>query len=84
MTQKQKAKAHHPYPQGGRPKEDAESEPTPVPAENDKSWMPGRKGQGGEGLSTGYGDSGGDGTGASGPEDKRSDTNRQRDKRSGS
>ena len=36
-----------------------------------KSWMPGRKGQGGEGLSHGYGGSAGDGTGASGPEEKR-------------
>ena len=33
-----------------------------------KSWVPGRKGQGGEGLSKGYGGSAGDGTGASGPE----------------
>jgi hypothetical protein len=33
-----------------------------------KSWLPGRKGQGGEGLSKGYGGSTGDGTGASGPE----------------
>jgi hypothetical protein len=33
------------------------------------SWLPGRKGQGGEGLSDGYGGSAGDGTGASGPED---------------
>ena len=32
------------------------------------SWLPGRKGQGGEGLSDGYGGSAGDGTGASGPE----------------
>ena len=32
------------------------------------SWLPGRKGQGGEGLSHGYGGSAGDGTGASGPE----------------
>jgi hypothetical protein len=36
--------------------------------DDDKSWVPGRKGQGGEGLSEGYGGSGGDGTGASGPE----------------
>jgi hypothetical protein len=34
-----------------------------------KSWAPGRKGQGGEGFSTGYGGSAGSGTGASGPED---------------
>jgi hypothetical protein len=33
-----------------------------------RSWLPGRKGQGGEGLSKGYGGSAGDGTGASGPE----------------
>jgi hypothetical protein len=39
-----------------------------------KSWMPGRKGQGGEGLSDGYGGSAGDGTGASGPAEKRGDT----------
>ena len=78
MTQKQKAKAHHPYPQGGRPKEDAAPRPTSEPAENDKSWLPGRKGQGGEGLSKGYGGSGGDGMGASGPEDKSSDAPRRR------
>jgi hypothetical protein len=35
-----------------------------------KSWVPGRKGQGGEGLSDGYGGSAGDGTGASGPDMK--------------
>jgi len=33
-----------------------------------KSRVPGRKGQGGEGLSDGYGGSAGEGTGASGPE----------------
>ena len=33
-----------------------------------KSWMPGQKGQGGEGLSHGYGGSAGEGKGASGPE----------------
>jgi hypothetical protein len=32
-----------------------------------KGWMPGQKGQGGEGLSQGYGGSAGDGKGASGP-----------------
>jgi hypothetical protein len=35
-----------------------------------KGWMPGQKGQGGEGLSHGYGGSAGDGQGASGPEDQ--------------
>jgi hypothetical protein len=64
------AKPHHPYPQGGRPKKDAPPEPVPKPARNERSWLPGRKGQGGEGLSKGYGGSSGDGTGASGPEDK--------------
>lgn len=34
-----------------------------------RSWQPGRIGQGGEGLSEGYGGSDGPGTGASGPED---------------
>lgn len=34
-----------------------------------RSWQPGRIGQGGEGLSKGYGGSQGPGTGASGPED---------------
>jgi hypothetical protein len=34
----------------------------------DKSWVPGQKGQGGEGLSDGYGGSAGVGTGASGPD----------------
>ena len=33
------------------------------------SWIPGQKGQGGEGMSKGYGGSAGEGTGASGPED---------------
>jgi hypothetical protein len=70
MTRKQKAQRHHPYPQGGRPQKDAETEPVSTGARNDKSWLPGRKGQGGEGLSKGYGGSEGEGTGASGPEDK--------------
>ena len=64
------AKSHHSHRQGGRPKKDAPAEPVPAPAPNDKSWVPGQKGQGGEGLSKGYGGSGGDGTGAAGPEDK--------------
>jgi hypothetical protein len=34
----------------------------------DKSWVPGQQGQGGEGLSKGYGGSAGQGTGASGPD----------------
>jgi hypothetical protein len=45
-----------------------------APARN-VSWLPGRKGQGGEGLSEGYGGSGGRGTGAAGPERARPGTN---------
>jgi hypothetical protein len=70
MTRRQSGKEHHSYVQGGRPKQDAPEKPVPKPAKNDKSWLPGRKGQGGEGLSKGYGGSGGEGTGAAGPEDK--------------
>lgn len=68
MTRKS-GKPHHTYLQGGKRKSDAETEAMPPPAKN-RSWDPGRKGQGGEGLSKGYGGSGGDGTGPSGPEDK--------------
>lgn len=35
-----------------------------------RTWVPGDKGQGREGHSKGYGGSGGDGTGPSGPEGK--------------
>lgn len=70
MARSSSAKPHHPYTQGGRPKKDAPVEAVRKPAHNQKSWLPGRKGQGGEGLSKGYGGSGGDGTEASGPEDK--------------
>jgi hypothetical protein len=44
------------------------AKPRPNGKAPNKSWMPGRKGQGGEGLSKGYGGSAGEGTGASGPE----------------
>ena len=44
-----------------------------------KSWLPGRKGQGGEGLSEGYGGSAGDGTGASGPEQPKKRNERRSD-----
>ena len=37
-----------------------------------RSWSPGDKGQGREGYSKGYGGSGGKGTGASGPDRKKS------------
>ena len=43
-----------------------------------KSWLPGHKGQGGEGLSEGYGGSAGDGTGASGPEQHSKKRNERR------
>ena len=49
------------------PKVPVRSKPVKSKARN-RSWLPGRKGQGGEGLSKGYGGSAGDGTGASGPE----------------
>ena len=46
------------------------SDVEPKPARN-RSWLPGHKGQGSEGFSKGYGGSGGDGTGPSGPERER-------------
>ena len=66
-----KSKEHNTYRQGGREKSD---QPDKLPAATDapaqpKSWTPDRKGQGGEGLSKGYGGSGGKGTGQSGPDD---------------
>lgn len=42
----------------------------PAKEKADRSWVPGDKGQGREGLSKGYGGSAGKGTGASGPEKK--------------
>jgi hypothetical protein len=42
--------------------------PRAEPARN-TSWVPGRKGQGGEGLSKGHGGSRGPGLGPSGPEE---------------
>ncbi len=39
-----------------------------VPPTHNKSWRPGQKGQGGEGMSEGYGGSAGPGTGPSGPD----------------
>lgn len=59
------------------PAEDPPSDKSPEkkapgekPAKN-RSWLPGQKGQGGEGLSKGYGGSEGSGTGPSGPDRKR-------------
>jgi hypothetical protein len=68
MSRKRNAgKPHHPYPQGGRRKRDAAPAPPQRPSAN-RSWDPGDKGQGGEGLSKGYGGSRGSGTGPSGPD----------------
>jgi hypothetical protein len=39
------------------------------PDKSKASWVPGQKGQGGEGQSKGYGGSAGDGTGPSGPQE---------------
>jgi hypothetical protein len=52
----------------------------PKPTRN-KSWRPGQKGQGGEGMSKGYGSSGGKGTGPSGPETGRTEVSGQSTKR---
>jgi hypothetical protein len=67
MARKPAARPHHRYRQGGRPKKDHAPSRAPRPAPN-KSWAPGRKGQGGEGFSKGYGGSRGRGTGPSGPD----------------
>jgi hypothetical protein len=48
-----------------------------TPAEN-KSWRPGQKGQGGEGMSKGYGGSAGKGTGPSGPDSDKPDAKRKK------
>lgn len=45
-----------------------EVDPRLVPPTRNKSWQPGQKGQGGEGMSKGYGGSAGAGTGPAGPE----------------
>ena len=60
---------HHSYRRGGRPKSDKSPKGSAEAPTPNKSWEPGNKGQGGEGLSEGYGGSAGDGTGPSGPED---------------
>jgi hypothetical protein len=60
---------HRPYRQGGKPIADVPTEEIPEAAQN-KSWQPGRPGQGGEGFSEGYGGSGDDSAGPSGPEKK--------------
>lgn len=70
MTRRATGKPHHSYLRGGKPKSDRPAKRLPEPAPP-RSWAPGRKGQGGEGLSKGYGGSRGAGTGPSGPEKKR-------------
>jgi hypothetical protein len=52
----------------------------PKPTAN-KSWQPGQKGQGGEGMSKGYGGSAGKGTGPSGPETGHASVSDQSKKR---
>ena len=64
----ERKREHHSHKRGGRPKSD-QTAATDAPEAPNKSWEPGRKGQGGEGLSKGYGASGGQCTGPSGPED---------------
>jgi hypothetical protein len=49
---------------------DQEAKKDEKPARN-KSWSPGDKGQGREGYSKGYGGSGGEGTGPSGPDRRK-------------
>jgi hypothetical protein len=61
---------HHSYRRGGRPKSDKPAKgAADAPAPN-KTWEPGNKGQGGEGLSKEYGGSAGGGTGPSGPKER--------------
>lgn len=80
MARKSKGRPHHSLLHGGRPKKDASVEDLPERTSN-RSWHPGRKGQGGEGFSEGYGGSGGSGTGASGPDLQNDRQNGRRRKR---
>ena len=54
MARKRKGRLHHSPLHGGRPKKDAPLQDLPDRPRN-RSWEPGRKGQGGEGFSEGYG-----------------------------
>ncbi len=59
----------NPYTQGGEVKHDSGSKKPHKPDPKEQtSYQEGDKGQGKQGLSDGYGGSGGDGTGASGPD----------------
>ena len=62
----------HPYRQGGEFKPDARHGSLDErDAKDNASWKKGEKGQGRDGRSHGYGGSAGDGTGPSGPEEKK-------------
>jgi hypothetical protein len=80
MARKRKGRPHHSPLHGGRPKKDAPVEDLP-PRTSNRSWHPGRQGQGGEGFSEGYGGSGGYGTGASGPDLQNGPRNGRKKKR---
>jgi hypothetical protein len=69
---------HRAYKQGGKADPDAPRQRVPCVAGRNRSWLPGRKRHGGEGLSEGYGGSSGEGTGPSGPEDKDNDPQQPR------
>lgn len=68
-TTPRSGRPHFPKRQGGKAIPNAPLLPLPGPAKN-RSWQPDQPGQGGEGLSEGYGGSAGVGTGPSGPEEK--------------
>lgn len=62
-----------------RREEEARSKASPG---KNVSWVPGRKGQGGEGLSKGLGGSAGHGIGPSGPEGAQAQARRRTPRRS--
>lgn len=70
MTRRPAARRQHRYREGAQPKE-GEAAPDPRKPARNRSWDPGQKGHGGEGLSKGYGGSGGAGTGPSGPDRRK-------------
>jgi hypothetical protein len=78
MARRRTGRTHYPPQQGGKPKPKKDAPPEKLPARApNRSWQPGRKGQGGEGFSQGYGGSGGFGTGPSGPDQRKG---RQKDR----
>jgi hypothetical protein len=64
---RESGRRHFPYRQGGKAIPHAPREELPERAPG-KSWTRQNEGQGGEGLSQGYGGAAGKGTGPSGPE----------------